>query len=34
MTVVEVTAAPTGVSISQPRQLFEKDYDFGSGQRI
>ena len=34
MNVVEVTATATGVSISPPRQLFERDYDFGSGQTI
>ena len=34
MLVVEVTATTAGVSISPPRQLFEKDYDFGSGQTI
>jgi serine/threonine protein kinase len=34
MMVVNVSATAGGVSISPPRQLFEGNYDFGSGQTI
>ena len=34
MMVVNVAATAAGVSISAPRQLFEGNYDFSSGQTI